>query len=142
MTANCANTDAWEIIPGADELRSIYGYWPTLHDAIIYDFSVSNLNSNVQMSIEYEDLVNDGSGEVVTSFDMDWVGVTSCKLRLMEPSLYGVTIQHVNGLYLTTFVPYEWGCDGTIEAQSIQFSNIERLPERQVSSGLRIDVRP
>ena len=126
-----AQTEAiWQTIPGAQPLVRIYGYWPTMHDAIIREINVGFAEKTLKIVLDYTDLITDTkNSEVTTRITMLWRGVMDSKLRYSDPMLYGVGFSSKNGIIETLFDDYEWGTDGCIRSERVEVLHFERLSD-------------
>lgn len=122
----------WQTIPGAKPLFEIYGYWPTLHDAVVRELKVGFEERELTLVIDYSDLVlgceNDPNTR--TRITMRWFGITESTLRLHNGDLYGIEFSHSNGFLETHFEDYCYGFDGAITAEGVEVTHIGLSPAR------------
>ena len=84
MTSLEETRAVWETIPGAAPLFDIYGYWPTLHDAVVRKLRVGFAERELTLVVDYSDLVPGRESEpnTRTRVTMRWFGTTESMLRL------------------------------------------------------------
>lgn len=120
----------WELIPGAAPLKEIYGYWPTLHDAVIREMNFDFASRSVEVILDYNDnLVDDATKDINTRIAWVWRGISESKLRLYDGALYGIEFAHKEGLIETQFVDYPWGMDGYLLSDSVEVLSVELAPD-------------
>jgi hypothetical protein len=120
----------WEITPGAAPLFEIYGYWPTLHDAVVRELKIGFAERELTLVVDYSDLVlgREDESDTHTRITMRWFGITESTLRLHNSDLYGIGFTRANGFLETQFEDYCYGLDGTITAEGIEVIHIELSP--------------
>jgi hypothetical protein len=121
----------WASMPGAAQLYEIYGYWPTLHDASVRAMNVRWAGQELEMIVDYNDLVNRQGQEVSvgTRITLVWIGVSEVKLRLYDEDLYGIAFTTTDMGVETRFDDYTWGLDGYIRSTGIQVTRVEPAPD-------------
>jgi len=119
----------WELITGANPLREIYGYWPTMHDAVVRTISICYEARDIEIIFDYTDQFRDDEFEIATRIAMKWSGVRDCRLQIEEANVYGIQFSSQGDFLLTHFDRYAWGFDGEICSASIEVSGIQRLPD-------------
>ncbi|WP_309714609.1 hypothetical protein [Armatimonas sp.] len=122
----------WQTIPGAKPLFEIYGYWPTLHDAIVRELKVGFTGRELTLVMDYSDLVlgRENEPNICTRITMRWFGITESTLRLHNGDLYGIGFTHANGFLETHFKDYCYGLDGAITAEGVEVIHIDLSPVR------------
>ena len=120
----------WQTIPGAEPLFEIYGYWPTLHDAVVRELKVGFAKRELTLVMDYSDLVlgHEDEPNTRTRIKMRWFGITESTLRLHNGDLYGIDFTHTNGFLKTQFEDYCYGLDGAITAEGVEVTHIELSP--------------
>jgi hypothetical protein len=121
----------WESLPGASQLKEIYGYWPTLHDAIVRDWDVRFQESSLALTIIYSDGVgdDDSSNSATTQFTLAWRGVQEAKFRYYAHDLYGLLFARMDDWIETRFDDYVWGMDGYIRSSIVEVLDIQDAPD-------------
>lgn len=119
----------WASVDGADELVEIFGYGPTLHDAIVERLVFNYSTRALHATVFYNDLIEKADCEksATVRFDLVWCDVISVKLRECDADLYGVTFSQEADWLITRFEPYSLGMDGTITARSLRIENVQRV---------------
>jgi hypothetical protein len=74
----------WETISGAKPLYEIYGYWPTLHDAILTNIDVQFENKIVTLTFDYNDLM--------ALWELAWLAPISCSSSSKEAITFEIQI--------------------------------------------------
>ena len=126
----------WEAIVGAAPLRERYGYWPSLHDAVVRGMNFKFADRELSIVLDYSNSELDINGEEVnkdeevkTRLTLRWHGITESKLRLYANDLYGMKFAQKNGLIETRFDDYVWGLDGFILSAGVEVTNIAPAPD-------------
>lgn len=140
----------WQSMPGAQPLFGTYGYWPTLHDAVVRAFEIVFADRSVEIVLDYADLVGDAGSEadVGTRMTLRWSNVIEASLRLYAGNLYGVAFARTPGGIETRFTDYTWGMDGRILSAAIEVVNVapspgrsEKYPNDPVDHDIRIALK-
>ncbi len=120
----------WETIPGAAPLFELYGYWPTLHDAVVRGLKVGFAERELTLVMDYSDLVlgRENEPSTRTRITMRWFGITESTLRLHNGDLYGIGFTRANGFLETHFEDYCYGLDGAITAEGVEVTHIGLSP--------------
>jgi hypothetical protein len=120
----------WETIPGAAPLFEIYGYWPTLHDAVVRELKIGFAERELTLVVDYSDLVlgREDEPDIRTRITMRWFGITESTLRLHNSDLYGMEFTRANGFLETQFEDYCYGLDGTITSKGLEVTHIGLSP--------------
>jgi len=116
----------WQQMPGAQPLYDRYGYWPTLHDAIIREMIVSFSGRELVLVLDYNNMTlgDDPAESLRTRIHMRWAGISESRLRIEDHDLYGVAFRRMKDLIETRFTDYAWGTDGFIRSSSIEVIEI------------------
>ena len=127
MTSREETQAIWETIPGAKSLFEIYGYWPTLHDAVVRELKVGFAERELTLVVDCSDLVLGRGNEpnTRTRITMRWFGITESTLRLYNCDLYGMEFTRANGFLETHFEDYCYGLDGTITSEGLEVTHIK-----------------
>ncbi len=117
----------WKSIPGAAPLYEIYGYWPTLHDAVIRAMNFQFADKGLEIVLDYNDSVteNEKMKDIATRMTLLWRGIHDSKLSLYDGALYGVEFGHKDNLIETRLVDYPWGMEGYILSESVEVTSVE-----------------
>lgn len=119
----------WEAIAGARRLYEIYGYWPSLHDAVVRGVGISYAGREIAMTVDYSDLRGESvEEEIDTRITLRWTGVDRAELRLSENSLYGMEFERDGEHILTRFDDYVYGMDGFIRSETVEVTHVEPAP--------------
>lgn len=131
MSSRTETEAVWQSTPGAQPLYKIYGYWPTLHDAVIRAINVDFANQGLQIVVDYKGLTKnvDQEERIGQRITLRWQGVTEAKLRLYDWNLYGIKFTQRNEMVETRFEDYTWGMDGYILSASVEVAHIEPAPD-------------
>lgn len=132
----------WKQTPGASELYEIYGYFPTLHDALVTKVDVRFESKEIILTIEYGDLIEKSAETIAredystTRFQLRWRGVQQAKFNLHAEDIYHMKLRQVDELIEARFTDYSFGFDGFILADSIEVLGVEEIAEIQRANGL------
>ncbi|MBW3622030.1 MAG: immunity 50 family protein [Armatimonadetes bacterium] len=110
-------------------MKEIYGYWPTLHDAVVRCFEMSFDQKAISLTLDYSDLISESDEESrSTRFTLRWSGVKEATLRMYANDLYGIDFTVEQDMILTKLENYTWGMDGFILASSVEIFDIQESP--------------
>ena len=120
----------WGTISGAEPLFETYGYWPTLHDAVVRELKVGFAERTLTLVVDYSDLTlgRENEPNTRTRITMCWFGITESTLRVHNGDLYGIAFTRANGFLETNFEDYNYGLDGAITAEGVEVTHIELSP--------------
>jgi hypothetical protein len=132
----------WQTIPGAEPLFEIYGYWPTLHDAVVRELRVGFAERELTLVVDYTDLVQGRENEptLCARLTLRWFGITESTLRLHSGDLYGIDFVRENDLLETRFTDYDYGLDGTVLSGGVAVTHIELSPVRPEEERLALTL--
>jgi hypothetical protein len=124
------NKEIWKQIKGAEPLFEVYGYFPTLHDAVIETIGVNFEKKEFRLTVRYSDLTeeNDKSGH--TRFTICWRNVQNADFNWYGEDLYSMKFSKDGEFIKTKFTEYSPGFDGELIAGEIEILNIEIDPEK------------
>lgn len=129
--------DIWQKIPGANQLWEIYGYFPTLHDAVVQNIDIRFESREVVLTFQYNDLVEKSADAIerqytaTTRFQICWREVERVKLDLYGEDIIGVSFRRNADFIETCFEDFAFGFDGFIVARSIEVFGIEQISETE-----------
>ncbi len=135
MSDTNQTNDIWQQVLGAKQLREIYGYFPTLHDAVVKNIDIRFELKEVIFSVEYNDLVEKSAETIerkdsaTTRFQICWREVQRAKLNLYAEDLYGVEFSQTGDFIETRFEDSAFGFDGFIVARNVEVVEIEQISE-------------
>lgn len=112
----------WEAIPGSGELREIYGYYPTLHDANVVDLRVEFETKSLYIAFEYCDLAQkpcEPEESQCRLIGIRWTNVEKSALTLDGNDIYHVDFTQVGNMIETTFASC-FGIFGSILSEQIE----------------------
>ncbi len=145
MSDKNQTNDIWQQISGAKQLREIYGYFPTLHDAVVKNIDIRFDSRDVILAVEYNDLVEKSPETIerkdiaTTRFHICWREVQKAKLDLYAEDLYGVEFSQAGDFIETRFEDSAFGFDGFIVSRSIEILELEQIfePDEQKADSSR-----
>lgn len=143
MTSLEETRAVWETILGAAPLFDIYGYWPTLHDAVVRELRVGFAEHELTLVVDYSDLVlgRESESNTRTRITMRWFGITESTLRLHNGDLYGIGFARVKGLLETRFDDYCYGLDGAIFSEGVEVMCTEHVPKLPNDAFIELTLR-
>jgi hypothetical protein len=120
----------WASLPGSSQLREIYGYWPTLHDATATEWDVRFQDNSFSITFIYSDMIGeDPSNTASTQFTLRWRGVQEAKFRYYANAIYHLSSARVDRWIETQFEDHLWGLDGYIRSSRVEVLNIQNAPD-------------
>lgn len=137
MSETNQTKDIWQQISGAEQLRDIYGYFPTLHDAVVQNIDIRFESREVILTFRYNDLVEKSADAIesqdsaTTRFQICWREVERAKLGLYGEDIIGVSFSRNADFIETRFENYAFGFDGFIVARSIEVFGMEQISETE-----------
>ena len=96
-TAKCVNNayemsndDAvWAETTDGGLLKQLFGFYPTLHDAVILSVDVDREADTIQMVVDYVDMVGeDTTQHLSVRIRLEWHGIESFEIPFAERDLY------------------------------------------------------
>lgn len=135
MTESEAAESIWRQIRGAEELREIYGYFPTLHDADVTAVEVDGEARQIVFSIRYCDLIETAPAAInrrdtaTTAFQIHWRRVRQAQVKMLTGEILHVSLGRVGDLIETRFDGYDIAVNGSIVARDIAISGVQIISE-------------
>lgn len=121
--------EIWQTIERSDELLQRYGYYPTLHDALVLDIDLNAENRSVSLTFEYSDLdVNDKS--VRTKLRIGWTDVLKLELCLYGNDVSRIAFRRTENGLITEF-EQSFGIHGSIESGGIELREVGESERKQ-----------
>jgi hypothetical protein len=122
------NREIWKQIKGAEQLFEIYGYFPTLHDAIIEKIETNFEKKELQLTFYYADSTEDEEKSGLTRFTIIWRNVQKADFNWYGVDLMGMKFSRHGEFYKTKFREYGFGFDGELVSGEIEILGIEIEP--------------
>jgi hypothetical protein len=124
------NQEIWKQVKGAEKLFQIYGYFPTLHDAVIENINIILENKEFYLMVRYSDLTEENDKSARTRFTICWRNVQKADFNWYGEDLYEMMFSSDGSFIKTTFKDYPPGFEGTLISGEIEITNIEIEPEK------------
>jgi Immunity protein 50 len=148
MLEKTETNNIWKQISGAEQLLEIYGYFPTLHDAIVENIDIRFELKQLTLEIRYNDIVEKSAEKTevkrtsTTCFQICWCEVKQAKLNLSSEDLYGISFRQTSEFIETHFANYEYGFDGFIVARTIEIKKVKQISEtdKQESYPIKLNI--
>lgn len=126
----------WKSIENSEKLFEIYKYFPTLHDAKIKNIDVSFEKKEFSLTVDYSDLIDEESDDVLTRMTILWRDVQKADFNWYGEDLSGMEFSKDGEFIKTKFTNYAYGFDGEILARAVEILDIAVAPERdKISEG-------
>jgi len=122
------NQKIWKTVKGAEKLFEEYGYFPTLHDAVIERIDINLENKEFRLTVYYSDLTEDEEKSGSTCFTICWRNVQKADFDWYGVDLMGMKFSKVGEFFNTKFRDYSFGFDGKIVSGAIEITDIEINP--------------
>src|SRR5688500_3077717 len=111
----------WASLPGAQAVRDLYGYWPTMHDAHVVRVEVDGAARTVTLHLYYYDDGPEGAAdkdEVHSLIVLRFTGVVSFRHRFTDNWLDDLTFARKGDLIEAALVDSDSGIRGALLARS------------------------
>ena len=122
-------------------LRSLFGYYPTLHDARIRALAFDMSARSATMVVDYEDLIESTDrNHLDVRIRLEWSGVRKCSFPFAETYVLEMNLKRVGKLVRTELLigGTEWM---TIESEAFE-ARLERVgPERGVEDVAMVTIQ-
>ncbi len=99
-------------------LRQLFGYYPTMHDAIVRELRF-DARRNVTMILDYQDSPEGGGEELAVRVELRWAGVRSVDFDVRENFLMGLECSRDGDDLRTTFRE-GFGIAGTLVSERFE----------------------
>jgi hypothetical protein len=127
-TARRRETEAvWETIPGARPLFDIYGYWPSMHDAVVESVRWDAEEDALSIAFLYPGIApseGDWAGNLFSRFSMRWTGLWDWSLQMDENWIDGLAFTRVNERIVTELEGYQGITAGRIDASAVEVLDV------------------
>ncbi len=124
------NQEVWKQVKGAEILFEEYGYFPTLHDAVIENIRINFENKEFYLTVYYSDLTEDEDNSGTTRFTICWRNVQQADFDWYGVDLLGMKFSRDGEFFKTKFRDYSFGFDGELISSEIEITNIEIEPQK------------
>lgn len=124
------NQEIWKTVKGAEKLFEIYGYYPTLHDAVIENIIINFEKKEFRLTVWYSDLTEPDDKSGSTRFTIGWRNVQKADFDWYDKDLLGMKFSKSGEFIKTKFRDYGFGFDGELISGEIEIVDIEIEPEK------------
>ncbi|MDR3690306.1 MAG: hypothetical protein P4L46_13070 [Fimbriimonas sp.] len=84
-------------------LKQLYGYYPTLHDAVVRSVDIDRSADTIRMVLDYNDMLGeDRNQHLSVRICLEWAGIVSFDLPIGDHDLYYVELERENGHIVTS----------------------------------------
>jgi len=114
------NDDAvWAETTDGGLLKQLFGFYPTLHDAVILSVAIDRDADIVHMVVDYRDMIGeDDTQHLSARIRLEWHGIESVELPFAERDLYFLDFGRKGDQIVTTIEMT--GGIGTVISDSVE----------------------
>jgi hypothetical protein len=110
-------------------LFDYYGYFPTLHDAVIEKININLDKKEFLLTVYYVDLTDDEQDSGLTRFTICWRNVQKADFNWYDKDLLGLSFSKNGEFIKTKFRDYGFGFDGEMHSGELEIIDIEIEPD-------------
>jgi hypothetical protein len=111
----------WAETTDGGMLRQLFGYYPTLHDAVIRVLRYERAGDRLVMEVVYTDLAQGETDEqnLTVAMELVWEGLKEAKLRLDANDLTGMDLRRA-GDHIRTDFELSFGTHGHVVSERFE----------------------
>ena len=109
-------------------LKQLFGYYPTLHDAVIRSIEIDRASDRIEMVVDYSDMVGDDTNQGMSvRIRLAWQGIQSFDLPLVDSDLHDLDFGRDENQIVTHLEVWP-GVFGTVVSDTVEATLVQVDP--------------
>lgn len=134
--------DVWAESGDGEILRSLFGHYPTLREAVVRECVFDKGAGELRMVLLYQDMPEDQSGSLRVLVELVWCAVDEVRLNVSGNELNSISFRRDASDLLVTDLSPGWGMHGTVKSRDFRVSLQKVEPEEALDpEQWRLEIR-